>query len=313
MKIYLAPMEGLADHHLRKVLARTGGFDLVITEFIRVTDHLLPSSVFTRQSPELLNSGKTLDGTPVRIQLLGNDPDAMALNACRAIELGSHGIDINFGCPSKTVNKSKGGAVLLKEPETIYKVVKAIRDSVPATQTTSAKMRLGFEDLGLMWECAHAIAAAGANELIVHARTKVQGYKPPAYWDKVADFEQALGIPVIINGEIWNPEDARRAIKQSNSSHIMIGRGAVRQPWLARQIKAQTTDAMPWQMAINLIDEFWNEVCLTMTERYCAGRLKQWLSHLQHTYPLAEKLFNDIRTVKNREQISTVILGYKTE
>lgn len=313
MKIYLAPMEGLADHNLRKILARTGGFDLVITEFIRVTNHLLPASVFTRHSPELLNSGQTEDGTPVRIQLLGNDHNAMAQNAARAIELGSHGIDINFGCPSKTVNKSKGGAVLLKEPETIFRVVKAVREAVPLSHPTSAKMRLGFEDTSLMWECAHAIADAGASEVIVHARTKAQGYKPPAYWEKVASFEKTLGIPVVINGEIWTTEDAKNALQRSNSSHIMIGRGAVRQPCLASQIKANAKAELPWDFMLNLIDEFWKGVCLTMSERYCAGRLKQWLSHLQHTYPIAGDIFSDIRTVKSRNDISLIISRYKAQ
>lgn len=96
-----------------------------------------------RLCPELKQDGKTRAGTPVRVQLLGQHPEWLAENAIRAIELGSPGVDLNFGCPAPTVNKSKGGAVLLKEPETVYRIVKAVREAVPAHLPVSAKIRLG--------------------------------------------------------------------------------------------------------------------------------------------------------------------------
>jgi len=132
MRIILAPMEGVVDHLMRDMLTRLGGFDLCITEFVRVVDQLLPRRVFTRLCPELLTGGKTSSGVPVRVQLLGQEPAWLAENAARAVALGSPGIDLNFGCPAKTVNKSKGGAVLLKETETLYQIAKAVRAAVPA-------------------------------------------------------------------------------------------------------------------------------------------------------------------------------------
>ena len=100
---------------------------MCVTEFVRVVDQLLPRRVFRRICPELEHGGLTHSGTPVKVQLLGQDPDWLAENAVRAAELGSHGVDLNFGCPAKTVNKSKGGAVLLKETQTLYDIVSRVR------------------------------------------------------------------------------------------------------------------------------------------------------------------------------------------
>lgn len=294
-KIYLAPMEGLADHYLRAILTSQGGFDLAVSEFIRVVDHALPDSVFYRQVPELHHGAKTASGTPVRIQLLGNHPEAMAANALTAIRLGSHGVDINFGCPSKTVNKSKGGAILLKEPETLFAVVHAIRKAVPETETVSAKMRLGYDDDGLFNECAHAIAEGGANELTIHARTKVQGYTPPAFWHLTAGIQEALNIPIIINGEIWTPQDAEQALNESGASHLMIGRGAVRDPFLAKRIASHDATETHWDALIPLLVAFWESIVTTMSERFCVGRLKQWLNHLRVHHAEAETFFGEIR------------------
>ena len=180
MRLFLAPMEGLADALMRELLTRVGGYDLCVTEFVRVTDTLLPERTFLRLSPELENGGKTSSGVPVRVQLLGNDPAALSENAAKVAELGAPGVDLNFGCPAPTVNRHRGGAVLLEEPEVIRAIVGAVRRAVPADVPVTAKMRLGLNDTGRALECAQAIEAAGADELIVHARTKVDAYRHPA-------------------------------------------------------------------------------------------------------------------------------------
>ena len=116
MRVILAPMQGVLDPFVRQLLTEVNEYDLCITEFVRVVDQLLPEKVFYRLCPELKNQGFTPSRTPVRVQLLGQHPNCLAENAHRAIELGSHGIDLNCGCPSKTVNGSNGGAALLKQP-----------------------------------------------------------------------------------------------------------------------------------------------------------------------------------------------------
>ena len=112
--IYLAPMEGTLDSAMRAVLCPVGGYNMAFTEFVRITNHLLSDEVFFRYCPELKCNVHTADGTPVAIQLLGDNPTIMAENAFKAVELGATHIDVNFGCPSKTVNNSGGGAELLK-------------------------------------------------------------------------------------------------------------------------------------------------------------------------------------------------------
>lgn len=307
MKIYLAPMEGLADFYLRKLLTESGGFDLAISEFVRVVDRLLPERVFTSQVPELLDNARTPSGTPIRVQLLGNHPEALSENAHRACELGSHGIDLNFGCPSKTVNSSKGGAVLLKEPETLFRVSRQVRQAVDSSLPVSVKMRLGYDDETLFHECVQALVESGANEMTVHARTKSQGYKPPAYWDRPSFIEKTYGIPLIINGEIWTADDATRAMSEANASHIMLGRGAVRNPLLAKQIKEATRSTTSWADIHPKLLQFWTDVTHKMPERYCAGRLKQWLNHLQLAHPEADALFKAIRRTNSVPEISKLL------
>src|SRR5690606_37515580 len=143
MQIALAPMEGLVDDILRDVLTRVGGVDWCVTEFIRVSDRLLPRASFHKLASELDNGARTRAGTPVRVQLLGSDPACLADNAARACSLGAPAIDLNFGCPAKTVNKSRGGAVLLNEPELLHALLREVRRAVPADIPVTAKMRLG--------------------------------------------------------------------------------------------------------------------------------------------------------------------------
>lgn len=298
----LAPMEGVVDHLMRDMLTQVGGFDLCVTEFVRVVDQLLPPRVFFRLCPELHNGGKTPAGTPVRVQLLGQAPHWLAENAVRAVELGSHGVDLNFGCPAKTVNKSKGGAVLLKEPDVLFNIVSAVRKAVPKEQPVTAKMRLGFEDKSLALENAQALSEAGASLLVVHARTKTEGYKPPAYWDWIAKIKNVIDTPVVANGEIWTVADARDCIEQSGCSNLMLGRGALATPNLALAIKQQLTP-MNWQEVTQLLVNYSGYELYGDKGKYYPNRIKQWLKYLSKQYTEAEELFQNIRRLHCSERI----------
>ena len=308
MKILLAPMEGLLDHSLRDTLTRVGGIDLCVSEFIRVTDAALPKRAFYRVVPELLNHSQTFAGVPVRTQLLGSDPHVLAENAARLAKLNPAGIDLNFGCPAKTVNRHRGGAVLLDEPELIGKIVSAVRRAVPAYVPVSAKMRLGFNDDLRAEDCAQAIEAAGADQLVVHARTKAHGYRPPAYWDRIADLRQCVKLPMVANGEIRTVADAIRCREVTGCDDIMIGRGMVNNPGLALEIKFHDAQAqglslagMPqkfsWSQLWPLLSVFWQRMSLHVAPRHRAGRLKQWLNYLRRHYPEAQQAFDALRRV----------------
>jgi tRNA-dihydrouridine synthase C len=309
MTLLLAPMEGLLDFVLRDILTRAGGIDRCVSEFIRITDQLLPERVFLRIVPELAHGGRTPAGIPVRAQLLGSDPSCLADNAARLASLGPAGIDLNFGCPAQVVNRHGGGAALLKEPETLHAIVAAVRRAVPAHLPVSAKMRLGYSDDSRAVECALAIAEGGANELVVHARTKAQAYRPPAYWERIADIRAALTIDVVANGEIWTVDDARRCRQASGCSMLMLGRGMVANPGLALAIArgagadlpgAQpAAPAMAWDMLLPLVARFWAIVCSRLDVRSRSGRLKQWLNFLRRCFPEAETAYQALKTVND--------------
>ncbi|MBK7049608.1 MAG: tRNA-dihydrouridine synthase [Rhodoferax sp.] len=305
MTILLAPMEGLLDFVLRDILTRVGGVDRCVSEFIRINDTLLPDRVFIRVVPELLNGGRTYAGVPVRAQLLGSDPVCLAENAACLAALGPDGIDLNFGCPAKVVNRHGGGAKLLDDPELLMTIVSAVRRAVPPHMPVSAKMRLGFDDDSRAVECALAIEEGGAGELVVHARTKAHAYRPPAYWERVADIREAVRIPVVANGEIWTVQDALRCREISGCDSLMLGRGMVCDPGLALAIRAATPDNMTpstalqvtWQTLLPLIDDFWHLVRTRLERRQQAGRLKQWLNFLRRRYPQAEVAYLALRTL----------------
>ncbi|AZN38086.1 tRNA dihydrouridine(16) synthase DusC [Iodobacter ciconiae] len=301
-------MEGLLDFVLRDVLTRVGGIDMCVTEFIRVSGSLLPNKTFLRIAPELLNGSKTVAGVPVSVQLLGSDPVCMAENAARLAELGPYEIDLNFGCPAKSVNRHRGGAVLLQEPELIHEIVGAVRRAVPAHISVTAKMRLGYNDSSQAIECAQAMASAGAARVVVHARTKLDGYKPPAYWELIPAVREALSVPVVANGEIWTVEEFHRCMAVSGCDQIMLGRGIVSNPALA--LMAKTGQApLPWAELQPLFICFWQLVqAQHIMPRHRAGRIKQWLTYLRRTYPEAEALFAEVRTLTEPDDVAAVLL-----
>ncbi|MEG0539851.1 MAG: tRNA-dihydrouridine synthase [Comamonas sp.] len=311
MRLLLAPMEGLLDFVLRDVLTRVGGVDRCVSEFIRVSGTVLPDRVFLSYMPELLNGSKTLSGVPVRAQLLGSDPACMAENAANLARLKPEGIDLNFGCPAKTVNRHGGGASMLQDPESIAKLVAAVRKAVPEHLPVSAKMRMGFNDKSLMRECALAMVENGACELVVHARTKVEGYRPPAYWELIPDIASVVNVPVVANGEIWTVQEALRCREQSGCADLMLGRGSVADPGLALalrtamahgtprsdDVQAQLTPVVTWAQMLPHLQRFWLLVCRDLTPNQRAGRLKQWLNLMRRRYPEAETAFQCVRVL----------------
>jgi tRNA-dihydrouridine synthase C len=316
MRIVLAPLEGVMDHTVRELLTGLGGYDLCVTEFLRVSNHqLLPPRTFYQLAPELENNGFTPSGVPIRMQLLGSEPDTLAMNAQRAIELGSHGIDLNLGCPAKTVNKSKGGAALLKEPELIFDAVSAMRAVVPSDQTFSVKIRLGWDDPSCVHEIVDSIVLAGADELTIHARTKEDGYKAEAIkWHYIAQVKERLAregknLSIIANGEIWNTEDAVNCRQLSGCNDLMIGRGALATPNLAAMV-AGISDKMSWSSVVEMILNYRKVQVIGSKGHHYSSRVKQWLSQMRQSYPEADELFTPIRRIKSSDDMQVAIEGY---
>lgn len=308
--MYLAPMEGVTDWAMRDLLTGLGGIDQCTTEFLRVTDNLHSDAIFYKNCPELLTHSKTRSGTPVFVQLLGGKVQPLVANAVRAQELGALGIDLNFGCPAKTVNRHDGGATLLKYTDRLYNIVKAVRDAVPKSVPVTAKIRLGFEDPSACLANAQAIEAAGANWLTVHCRTKTDGYKPPAYWEWITKIKTATTIKIVTNGEIWNLDDFNNCASIANTSHYMIGRGALRDPFLFKKIKKflnlnDSTASAKEQLSPpdnyheikSLLPIFFNASSSYVSAAFAVARTKSWLKQLAHTTPQFNEIFTELKII----------------
>ncbi|OKH87729.1 tRNA-dihydrouridine synthase [Thalassospira sp. TSL5-1] len=303
-QLVLAPMEGLVDWRVRQLLSAVGGFDQCVTEFIRVSQTLFPAHVFYRYCPELHQGGQTASGQPVLVQLMGHDPQLLGENAAFAVELGAPGIDINFGCPSKTVNKREAGASLLKCPENLFNIVRAVRAAVPAHIAVSAKIRLGYADKTLFLENARAVEEGGAQHLTVHARTKMEGYKPPAHWEYLARIREVLSIPMTANGEIWTIEDYIRCRDISGCTSFMLGRGAIACPDLAARIKAfesgKTPSKQSWADVLGILLAYIDLLAADgATENHQAGRIKQWVSMMRKGHSTAATCFDEIKRIRD--------------
>ncbi len=289
-------MEGVMDWVFRDLITSFGGVSQVTTEFLRVTKNLHPNKVFFRYAPELHTGCHTKSGTPLFIQLLGGEPEPMAMNAARAGDLGAIGIDLNFGCPAKTVNRHDGGASLLKSPDRLFKIAKAVREAVPAHIPVTAKMRLGFEDTTLCLENACALQEGGMQKLTVHARTKKQGYKPPAHWEWIAQINQVITIPVIANGDITDLESLRRCQEITGCEEFMIGRQALKNPHIFNELTSASFNLQKnWQDQKQLIGGFYLASRQAVNAHFAVARTKQFLRNLSMTCENSKTVFDQTK------------------
>ncbi|WP_439102191.1 tRNA dihydrouridine synthase [Congregibacter sp.] len=314
-RILLAPMEGVIDHTMRELLTQLGAVDRCVTEFVRVSQELLPPRVFHRICPELASGGRTSSGVPVYLQILGGDANLVAENSARAAELGAPGIDLNFGCPAKTVNRSDGGSIILREPERVHRIVTATRQALPPTVPLSVKIRLGFDSSDRFLDIVSGIDAARPSELVIHARTRADGYRPPAYWEHIALARSKTQLPLVANGEIWGVGDAKLAREKSGTRDLMLGRGVLCRPDLPRLVRAfdsgEEIDALTWDEIRAYLLQYLAITLKTYDARYAVNPIKQWLGYLRHYYPQAAAMFVVIKRILDPEQLRIAIAGHE--
>lgn len=314
--LHLAPMEGVTDFVLRDLLTTQGGIDVCTTEFIRVTDKLHPNAVILRYCPELVTNSRTSSGTPVHVQFLGGQAGPLAENAVRAVEMGALGIDLNFGCPAKTVNRHDGGAALLKSCDRIFTIINTVRQAVPPSIPVSAKIRLGFDDPSVCVENAKAAEEAGASHLTVHCRTKMDGYKPPAHWSWIPKIKDIVkSIPIVANGDIFSVDDFIRCRQETGCDRFMIGRGIMSDPFLFLKIRSHLrAEALvggplnvsaaqeiqnEWQVSTQIMQTFFDRSTDYINDHFATARTKQWLKGLALRSKEAKVLFDTIKVIRN--------------
>ena len=283
-KVYLAPMEGVCDPPMRQVITRYGQYDECFSEFIRVTAEPCPHKTLLREVPELEHDGKTDSGCLCRVQLLGDHPQALALTAQRAVELGARSIDLNFGCPSRFVHH--GGSLLLKEPELIHEITARVREALDPAIFLSVKFRLGVMSATELSTVVAALAVPGVNEFIIHARTrkdlyKAEGLNWPAITTVLDDAASGCcrGIAVVANGDITDLASSCQCRAVTLCSRQMVGRAAFGTPNLPQVIRGQE----PAMSLAAVLDVAWEFGCELQKygcpEKSVMDRLKQFLGY----------------------------------
>lgn len=222
-------MEGVSRPPFRARIAALGGVGMLCTEFVRVSR--APLSL-----PALRREVVKVPGVPLSVQVMGNDADKMADAAACVCAAGADVVDINMGCPMPRVVRKGVGAAMLKDPDLLREVVSAMRASTPGV--LSAKIRAGFDDAENVVAIARVVQDAGADFIAVHPRRRKDFYAGVADWRIVRTLVEALDIPVVGNGDVWYAADALRMQEETGCAAVMIGRPAIRNPWIFAQASA---------------------------------------------------------------------------
>lgn len=232
--IFLAPMAGIADRAFRELCINFGA-GYTVTEMVSSKGLTMGD----KKSSELLTLGEIEN--PAGAQIFGDDPQIMAEAAVKCLDFHPQIIDINMGCPAPKIAMNGGGASLMKNPKLAGEIVKAVSEAVPIPVTV--KIRKGWDDESVTAiELAQIAEQNGASAITVHGRTRMQMYSGKVDYDIIAKVKKAVSIPVIGNGDITDEQSATIMFEKTNCDAIMIGRGALGNPWIFRKINAYLSE-----------------------------------------------------------------------
>ena len=270
--LVLSPMAGVTDVSFRRLLKRRGGIGLTVSEFISVEG-------LTRNNPKSKRQMRFYeDERPFAVQIFGGQPERMRMAAEMAEEVGADILDINCGCPAPKVVKHGGGSGLLRDLPRLESILKEIKKAI--TIPLTVKIRAGYYDHTLnAVETARLAEACGAEHIALHGRTKEQGYKGRANWDLVRQVKEAVSVPVSGSGDVVTIEDAFTRWRESGCDGDLIGRGAMANPWIFRQIEDAIAGREPYQPTLedkrNVLLEYFDMLREDMPEIAAIGRMKQ--------------------------------------
>jgi len=229
--LILAPMAGITDQYFRLILKRIGGVGLVSMEFIS-SEALTRGSHRTRHMMQFSEEER-----PLAIQIYGSDPERMAEAADFVQALGADIVDINMGCPANKVLKGCAGAALMGDLDLARAIVRRVRRTVRIPLTV--KFRVGLDDRRANYlELGRICQEEGADAVALHARTARQMFSGRADWERIRLLKETLSIPVSGNGDVEAPQDAAALFQATGCDGVMIGRAAIKNPWIFRQIAA---------------------------------------------------------------------------
>ncbi|MDD5544609.1 MAG: tRNA dihydrouridine synthase DusB [Acidobacteriia bacterium] len=283
--LYLAPMSGVTDTVFRRLIRRVGGCGMVVSEFTS-------SEGLSRQAQRSLAQLEfSHEEHPIVGQIFGANPDRLAEAAEIVDELGYDIVDLNLGCPAKKVTRC-GGSGLLRELPLLETILKRMRAATRKPFTV--KIRAGWDDKEIVaCEVARMAEANGVEAIAVHPRTRLQGYSGNANWDIIRDVKQAVKIPVIGNGDVRTVDDAFRLKEVTGCDAVMIGRGALANPWIFRQIMERDTREPVRDVSLadrhRLIRDYF-ELLVEERNPGAIGKMKQFASHITTSIPHGKEL-----------------------
>ncbi|HEY6188235.1 MAG TPA: tRNA dihydrouridine synthase DusB [Pyrinomonadaceae bacterium] len=270
--LILSPMAGVTDVSFRRLLKRRGGIGLTVSEFISVEG-------LTRHNPKSKRQMRFFeDERPFAVQIFGGQPERMRMAAEMAEEVGADILDINCGCPAPKVVKHGGGSGLLRDHERLETILKDIKRAISIPLTI--KIRAGYYDHTInAVETARLAEACGAEHIALHGRTKEQGYKGLANWDLVKQVKEAVSVPVSGSGDVVSIEGAFARWRETNCDGILIGRGAMANPWIFRQIEDALAGREIFQPTLEdkraVLLEYFDMLREDMPEMAAIGKIKQ--------------------------------------
>ena len=299
----LAPMQDITDLPFWRLIAGYGGADLYFTEYFRVTSHYRPEKTILRSILE------NPTGRPVIAQIIGNDIEAMVRTAHALERHPIAGIDLNLGCPAPVVYRKCAGGGLLRNPARVDALLSALRSGIAGTFTV--KTRIGFGDPWEFDELLDVFSRHRIDLLTVHGRTVAEKYAPHVHLDRIAQAVDRLPFPVLANGGVSSPTDAANVLRQTGARGLMIGRGAVRNPWIFSQIRNHLA-GRPFLIpagrdVLAFVEALYESTCSPdVPEKSQVQKMKKYMNFLGVGLEDPEPFLHDIRRATKRAEFFSI-------